>query len=104
MPLLAAFFGGLFTRLIDYFALYVTRKVAVYAAAVTAITTLTTALVAFFVAAVAGLASAFPVAVGTALVFIPDNIIPCLSSYLSCAAAKWVYDWNSTLILKTLNV
>jgi hypothetical protein len=104
MPLLATFLGALFTRLIDYFALYLTRKIAVYAAVVAALTALTLTLVGLFVGAAAALVIAFPAGAGTFLAFVPSNFVPCASAYLSCVIAKWVYDWNTKLITQAMSL
>lgn len=103
MPLLATLLGGLFTRLIDYFALYFTRKVALYLAAVAALVALTAALLAAFTLSIYGIKVSLPANVGTLTALLPDNLAQCLAAIGANAILKWTYDWNTTLIMKNLS-
>lgn len=100
MPLLAGLFGSIFSGLVSFFVQYVTKKVALYAAAVVSLGLLTTALLLAFSAALATIHYALPVAYGTLTAFLPANLGLCLSTYSAMALVKWVYDWNTTIVLK----
>lgn len=100
MPLLAGLFGSIFSGLLAYFVQYFTKKIALYLASVSALALLTASLLLIFKAAFASIHYALPVAAGTLTAFLPSNLSVCLSAYGACALAKWVYDWNTTIILK----
>lgn len=102
MPLLAALLGGLFSKLLDYFALYLTRKLALYAAMVTAITALTATLYGAFTALILGVMVSFPANATLINALIPHNFTACASAYASALVLKWTYDWNAGFIQKQL--
>lgn len=60
MPLLASLLSGLFAALVEFFARYFTKKVALATAAVAAFGALTLALWAAVTVALAGIAYSFP--------------------------------------------
>lgn len=76
MPLLASLLSGLFAALVEFFARYFTKKVALATAAVAAFGALTLALWAAVTVALAGVAYSFPggsaVAVGVWLM-VPED-------------------------------
>lgn len=102
MPLLAAFLGSIFGKILDLFMKYFTRRVAMLPAVVVAITALTATLFISFM----GLISAVEVALPPELVAVsgifPPNMTACLSAVSSARLLKWVYDWNNNFIQRTL--
>lgn len=99
MPLLGMLFVGLFSGLTDFFVRYVTKKVALIAAAVGTFAVLTIGFWGFVTASLAGIAWSFPggssVAVGVWLM-VPDNAPACLSAILGVDTAVALYRWNVT--------
>lgn len=97
MPLLASLLSGLFGALVEFFARYFTKKVALATAAVAAFGALTLALWAAVTVALAGIAYSFPggsaVAVGVWLM-VPDNGPACISAIISIDTAVGLYRWN----------
>lgn len=97
MPLLASLLGGLFGGLADFFARWVTKKVAVGAAALVAFTGITLAMWAAVLSSLGLISVAFPaspaVLVGVWLM-VPDNGPLCVSVMLSIDATIALYRWN----------
>ena len=94
MPALAAFIGSLFTSLLTFFGLYLTKKVLVIAAV---IAVLTASVVAFSLT-IQGLLDSLnvsyptgPVAVGLSL--LPSNTNTCVSVIVSTHVAVWAHNW-----------
>jgi hypothetical protein len=99
LPWLAGILGGFFTTIFQFFAQYLTKRLAVVAAAVTAIATLTTAMFASLSALTSSIAVALPdsIVIGAGLI-VPDNAIPSISVVLSAHMIRYVYDWNVKII------
>lgn len=102
MPLLAAFFGSIFGKILDFFMKYFTRRVAMLPAVVVAITGLTATLFAAFTALLAGIDAVVPPQLSAMSGIIPPNFTACLSAVSSARLLKWVYDWNNAFIQRTL--
>jgi len=97
MPLLAGFLGALFGGLADFFARWLTRKVAFAAAAVATFTALTAALYAAVAALLVGLVFSFPAGTAAATgvwLAIPDNGPLCVAACIACDTAVALYRWN----------
>jgi len=97
MPLLAAFLGGLFGALAEFFVKFFAKKTALGAAAVTTFGVLTVALFTGISALAAGLSLAAPAVPGlsTALaIAIPDNFAACMAIAISVDTACALYNWN----------
>lgn len=97
MPLLGGLFMLLFSALTEFFVKYVTKKMALMAAAVATFIALTLGFWAAVTAALAGIAYTFPggsaVAVGVWLM-VPDNAPACFSALLAVDTAVGLYRWN----------
>lgn len=99
LPWLAGILGGLFGALIDVFARFLTKRLAIVAAAVALIVGLTTAFFATLNSLAAGLIGVMPPdMVALAGHFLPSNTDACISAYLAAYAARWVYEWNVKVI------
>lgn len=88
-----AFFMGLFGSLVSYFAEYLTKKIAIRAAAIAAFTgaTLTFAsLIKGLVVAIA-YSPAGDVLCKMSWLF-PSNVGVCVSSVISAMLARWLFD------------
>lgn len=101
MPLFAILFSSVFVQITAYFTAIIGKKFALYAAALTSITILTAGLLGIFMTAASAIRVTLPVAYSTLTAFLPSNLGLCLSTYAAAAIAKWVYDWNTTLILNS---
>lgn len=107
MPLLAALVGGLFASLAEYFAKWLTKKVAFGLAALTVFAALTAGLFAAGSAIVSGLSLTVPNAPGLMLGFYMINV-PALLGALSAAVAVdtavSLYRWNVSNLKLVQNV
>lgn len=97
MPILAALVGGLFASLAEFFAKWLTKKVAFGAAAVTVFAGLTAGLFAVASGIVSGLSLTVPNVPGLMLGFYMVNA-PALSSAIASSVAfdtaLALYRWN----------
>lgn len=79
--------------LVEFFAKWMTRRVAIAAAVVSAFLVLTTAFYAAIYALVAGIAVVAPPYFSQACgLMLPSNTYGCLSAILATYVARWVYD------------
>ncbi|GBG15204.1 ABC transporter permease [Novimethylophilus kurashikiensis] len=102
MPLLAAFLGSAFTAVLNWFLQFFTRKVAIYATVITTLGTLTAALLVTFNGIIQGITQSVPGDAAWIMFYIPENASQCLAAYSAAALAKWVYDWNTDIVTKSL--
>lgn len=97
MPVLGVLLVSLFTGLAEFFAKWVTRKIAAAASAIAVFATLTAALFVTLSAAAATLVWALPgdSALMTGIwLAVPDNGPLCVAAALSCDAVVAVYRMN----------
>ena len=95
MPLFATFLGGILAAIVEFFAKYITKKLAVFAAVVTILTTLTTAFIVALKALYVGVAAAAPSELTIAMSWIvPSNASACVGAYIAAVLLRWAYDWN----------
>lgn len=99
MPILAAWLGSLFTSIATFFAAYITKRLAIIAAAIALMVSIT----ATFFAALRGLLTGVTAVLPDAVVigaswFLPSNAIPCMSIVLSALALRWLYNWHIKII------
>lgn len=101
MPLLGSLILGLFSGFAGFFAQWLTRKVAIVVAAVSAFGVLSGALFFGTIAAINGLVVAFPSspALLTGLYLcVPDNAPTVVAACLSFDAVLAVYRWNLAVL------
>jgi len=101
MPLLGSLILGLFSGFAGFLAQWVTKKVALAAAAVAAFSALTVALYVAAVAAINGLIVAFPSSQGVLLgayLAVPDNGPGVIAACLAWDAVYAVYRWNVRIV------
>jgi Family of unknown function (DUF5455) len=102
MPLLAGLLSALFVGIAEFFAKWITRKVAVIAAGIAVYAAITGALFIGLAALVNGFVMAFPAgsAVATGVwLMIPDNGPLMVSACLAADAAVAVYRMNVQNVL-----
>ncbi|WP_405121052.1 DUF5455 family protein [Pseudomonas leptonychotis] len=105
IPFLAGVLGSLFAGILTFFAKYLTKRIALTAAFITASIGLFTVFFAFCWSVLQGLIVATPQEVSLALsFFVPSNAPACLGGILTVNAARWVYDWNTRVIQFRLNL
>jgi len=99
MPLLAAFIGSVLFAVIEFFAKWLTKRLAILAAVVVGVTAFTAAFVGAMKALVAGIVIAVPapVVIGASWV-LPYNTQACIAVVLAAHVLRWVYDWNVKVI------
>lgn len=100
MPLFAAFLGNVLAGLAGFFATFLTRKVAVAAAAVTAFGTAVAALLAAFNTIVAPIAAGmFSTSYGALLGLVfPPAAGTCMTAIAATWAACTLYTWQARAI------
>lgn len=99
MPLLAAWIGSLVTSIASFFAQWLSKRVAMVAAAVVAISAFTITMIASIQALYAGIAYAAPswLVIGWGWL-VPDNADNCMAAYITAITVRWAYDWNTRVI------
>lgn len=105
IPWLATILGSLFAGLIQFFTTFLTKKLALTAAFVSASLALFAVFFAVCWSAMQGIIFAAPPELSLALRFlVPSNAPACLGAYLTVNVARWVYDWNTRVIQFRLNL
>ena len=102
MPILGSLLTTLFVGIAEFFAKFITRRIAVIAAGIAVMGTLTTALYVGLAALVAGLSFVLPSYPGVMTgiwMFTPDNAPLCVSIALATDAAVAVYRLNVLNVL-----
>lgn len=97
MPLLASLISGLFAGFATWLAQWVTRKVAIAAAAVSTFALLTVGFWAAVSTALSGLLTSFPPGDELSLALwlvVPDNATACLSAMVAVDVAAVLYRWT----------
>jgi len=94
---LATVLGGLVFAVVNFFARFVTQKVAVALAAIAAVGLLTAAFVATIDGLMGGLITAFPLSANVGLV-LPQNFESSLGIYFAGRVAYWVFSVNWYII------
>lgn len=101
LPALAGFgwfatvVAGLFASLIGFFAKYLTKRLAIAAALITAAIAITAAFYAAITGVLALIAPVTPPQFNVALgLFLPSNAKACLSAVMSAYVLRWLYDWQ----------
>lgn len=99
LPWVASILGGLFSALFGFFAKYLTKRLAIVVAAISAIGGLTAAFFALLNTAMGALTATVPPDVSIVLSHVlPDNFQLCISTLLGAQSARWVYEWNVKVI------
>lgn len=99
IPWLAGLLGGIVTWLIGFFAQYLTRRLAIVAAAIAVVVTLTAAFFAGVHGVVSGLSSMSPPQFSVVLGFVmPSNAPACVSAILTTHTLRWAYEWNVKVV------
>lgn len=105
IPWLATILGSLFAGLLQFFVTYLSKKLALTAAFITASIALFAVFFAVCWSTMQGIIYASPPELAYALRFIvPSNAPACLSAMLTVNVARWVYDWNTRVIQFRLNL
>lgn len=99
IPALATFLGGIFTKLVEGFGTFFTRRLAIVLAAITALVALTTAFMTLLSGMVSLLIPAFPPWLSGGLGHILPSSWPLIvSTVISAQVARWVYEWNVKVV------
>lgn len=99
LPWLAGVLGGVFSSIFTWFAQFLTKRLAIVAAAVAVLISITSIFMALVYALAQGLSVALPADIATAAyLVIPSNTPSCISAYLTAVVAKWAYSWNVRVI------
>lgn len=99
LPWLAGILGGLFASLVAWFASFMTKRLAITAAAVVSILAVTATFYAALEALLSGIVASAPPHFGQAVGLVwPSNASACLAAILSAYVLRWVYDWQVKII------
>lgn len=105
IPWLATILGALFGGLLTFFAKFLTKRLALTAAFISASLGLFAVFWSAAWALVQGIIGVAPVELSMGLAFIvPSNAPACLGAMLTVDVARWVYDWNTRVIQFRLNI
>lgn len=96
IPWLATAIGSFLSTMIGWFAVFVTRRIAIIAATITVIISLTVAFIAGIESIIAGISYVAPDLSG-AFAILPGNFTACVSAIVTAKLLKWAYSWNITL-------
>lgn len=103
IPFIAGLIGGIAGELIKFFAKFFTRKIAVAAGAVGACLLLLTAFASLLYASIGAITYTLPDEYARAMtLFMPDNLVPCISVVMTGRIAKYSYEWSTRIIQWTL--
>lgn len=99
MPILAAWIGSLLTSIASFFAVFLTKRVALILAAVTVLVGITATMVGAMQALIAGVSYAAPPMLLTGWGWVvPDNFDDCVVAYISALTLRWGYDWQVRVV------
>lgn len=97
LPWLASVLGSLFTGVVGWLSLYLTKRLAIIIAAIAALASLTGAFVLAIEGSVAAFTYSFPIAANFGFLLPPD--LPVLiAAYASARVVHWVYSWNIKIV------
>ena len=95
LPALAAFLGGLATKVFEFFFLKFTKQMAINLTIVTMIIAMATATSYAIYAMLTGLHFLVPPFLSQAWgFFVPDVAVPCVSTILSARVLRWAWEWQ----------
>ncbi|ERM57657.1 MULTISPECIES: DUF5455 family protein [Vibrio] len=95
LPALAAFLGGLATKVFEFFFLKFTKQMAINLTIVTMIIGMATATSYAIYAMLTGLHFLVPPFLSQAWgFFVPDVAVPCASTILSARVMRWAWEWQ----------
>lgn len=97
LPWLASVLGSLFTAIVAWLAVYVTKRIAIAIAIIAALTVLTVAFVAIIEAAVGAFTYTFPIAANFGFL-LPGDLPVLIAAYATARVAYWVYSWNARIV------
>lgn len=95
LPALAAFLGGLGAQIFGFFALRLTKQVALNLTIITLVIGLALAIALVIQSTAVGLSYLAPPAF-----FIPNNAVPCLSAIFASRLVRWVWEWQFYVVSK----
>lgn len=105
IPWLAGILGSLFAGLITFFVQFMSKKLALTAAFVTASLALFSVFFGVCWSLMQSIMIAAPPEVSMGVHFLlPSNAPTCMGAYLTARVARWVYDWNTRVIQFRLNL
>lgn len=95
MPSLAGLLVSMFAGLVPFFARFVALRAAAITAAITTFVLLTTGVYAALSLLASGIVLTFPPIVMTGVwMFVPDNVVGCMTAIAATDAACALYRWN----------
>jgi len=97
IPFLAGALGTALMGLISFFGKFLTKKLAILAAVITAAASLTAAFIVTIEGLMAGVYVSMP-ETGTWFSFLPPNFSACISAIVTAEVVRWVYDWNIKIV------
>lgn len=99
IPYLAGLLGGLFSSLVSFFALYLTKRLALVVVAIGIMLAVTVTFWSACDALIAGIQVAAPYEITRAMsLVLPDNFRSCFAAVMSAHFLRWVYEWNIKII------
>ena len=101
LPALAAFLGGLGAQIFGFFALRLTKQVALNLTIITLVIGLALAIALVIQSTAVGLSYLAPPELRQGFAFfIPNNAVPCLSAIFASRPVRWVWEWQFYVVSK----
>ena len=101
IPALAVFIGQLAATVLGWFAVRMTRGLALNLVVVTMVIGLAVAIATSMMVVISGLSYLTPSYINQAFsYFVPSNAIPCVSAIFSARVIRWVWQWQFYVITK----
>lgn len=97
LPWLAAALGSVFTAVVGWLAVVVTKRIAIAIAVIGALVLLTTTFVLLIEAAAGAFTYTFPIAANVGFI-VPPDLPVLISAYTAARLAYWVYKWNIKIV------
>lgn len=99
LPWLAAIFTGIFASIVGVLTKWLTKRVAIFVAAIAVLLTVTTSFMAAAYALINALTVALPTGFAQAWgLFMPGNTAACIGAIVSAHVLRWAYDWQTKII------
>ena len=99
IPWLAGVLGTLFSGTVAWFAQFITKKLAIVAAAITVMVGLTAALFVASTALVTSVYVTLPSSITAGIsIVLPENIHACVGVLVTARILNWAYDWQTKFI------
>lgn len=101
LPALASFLAGIAAQIFGYFALKLSRRMALNLTITVLVIGLAAAIALSIQTIAVGLSYAAPPELRQGFgMFVPNNAVPCISAILAARLVRWVWEWQFYVVSK----